>query len=389
MSENQTFGPPPDGRQHPNSYGQGSTQAAGQYGQQPTGSQYAGAQYQSGTYSYTNPSGTQNQRTAGNPYQAGGGTQTPRAPYYQAPQYARAGQPIVAPPEKKLSNTLALIAFGSMLVAAALGIGISLSGAPGRGLLLGVALCALIAGGVLTYAALKGQRPGWFLVVSIVGAVIAVPVVAVGGAYTTYETISTHETFEDAYGWSTEIDGYDFWDEVTFSDEGWLDYGPSSPLWALAPVETLDPEDPEVLSYGESGELDLTGLRPGVEAHYSITSNDSYTRVLLRKDQLIEVFVDYAEDSMISITDEDFGPLRTPVVCLSGYSASGDIDTEVVNSRLGLSASNAENILSFDISASDALVEFVYVSDDAPSIGAESQTEIESQQSASNESDQG
>ena len=305
--------------------------------------------------------------------QSGHPDNAPRAPqpsYYQAPQYAArpaAGGPnpyappsslgpanpqFTSPPPPTLNNTVSFIALGAMLVAAAIGLGKG----SGLGLLVGVGLCALIAGSTLAYAALRGLRAGWFLPVSIVGAVMAIPVTLWGiGTQEQDYYVDPGLGFSSSGSYLDEtFDDWDDWDDV-------VDFE----AWADTEVVALDPDESDIFTQDTVGVLDLTKL--GTEADgiaYSLDVDDSLVTVLLRPDQIPEISTSSLVESLITVASEDRSLIPSPLVIFSGSRGDGPLISDVVADALGSKAKKAQTI-EFDISAFDSSIEFRYVTTDS------------------------
>ena len=252
---------------------------------------------------------------------------------------------------------MSFIALGGMLVAAAIGLGIN----SGLGLLVGVGLCALIAGGTLAYAALRGLSAGWFLPVSIVGAVMAVPVTLWGiGTQQWDYTVDPGLGFGSSSSYLDEtFDDWDDWDDV-------VDFE----AWADTEVVALNPDDSDIFVQNTVGILDLTKL--GAEADgiaYGLDIDDSLVTVLLRPDQIPEISTSSLVESLITVASEDRSLIPSPLVIFSGSRGDGPLISDVVAEDLGSKAKKAQTI-EFDISAFDSSIEFRYVTTDSTDAGS-------------------
>lgn len=200
--------------------------------------------------------------------------QTQNVPIYPA-STARMAEP-GAP---TLSNVIAFGALGVMAIVAALGL-LNFFNSwdsqwSGRAVLISVGIIVALAGAVLIYAAMKGQRAGWFLPFTIVGALIALPVGAIGAGMA---------------AWSPSY-GY-----VDYGTEEWVDEGSSSEGWSEeetwvgtdlnTPVRHLDPAETAIIGSGERMILNLTQIEDVHDLKYKVALDNSEMIVLLTDDQL-------------------------------------------------------------------------------------------------------
>ena len=247
-----------------------------------------------------------------------------------------------------LSNSISLSAVGAMLLIAAVGI-LVLTGSTGTrtagtAVLVATGLIILIAGGVLIYAALKNQKPGWFLPFTIVGAVLSFPVLMGGatlGAWNTtydYTTGSSAEYLEEDsdFGWTEDYD-YETEDDFNYMDG-----------------REVDPSESNIEGYDENLLLDLTALPEGQNPDFDVDLEYSNLTVLLTSQQL-PMF------QKLNLDDTSYIEATSPTTFLGNYEVEEALVTWTVDPvpsnypwDLGRNGADASNVVSFRLTLDDS-----------------------------------
>lgn len=279
-------------------------------------------------------------------------------PYYYAPP----AYPSSYEPEKEegkaLPNAIGLGALGAMLFIAAVGLWVMLANVEhspstaGRTVLISVGLIVLLAGLILAYTAWKGLRPGWFLWLTVVGAVLAGPVL-LGGV-----GLLAAGEYEDPYSYGYEYDydyDYDYeeyWDLVELRSKELLEQDRNfSVTW-------LNPAESEIVAKDETVVLDLTTEPKGLDLAFGADLTDATLQVLLTEEQV--ALVD-------SLTSSGEGDVR--LLFLNGMGDPDELaawvdsgfDAKLYPSWVSVGA--AANQFTFDLDLKDSTVEFLVVDD--------------------------
>lgn len=247
------------------------------------------------------------------------GTPPPNLPppgFYSAPPRVAPsmfGPPLPAPkpPRPLLNNTVGLAALGAILIIAAVGLAIgSATDYGGHNVVVATAgLCVLVAAIVLAYAAIRGLRPGWFLGVSIAGAVLLFPVLGfattmVSGGFATSSVLEASVSYET----SNQLDVMEMPGSVLQDlQRRDLEYGENSLVLSPDNLSQID-------LVSERATLDLTGLPRGGEHWYSLRATyGSELVVFLRPGQVPNIDNLLLQGSQLTVsnlgsTDE---PMRT------------------------------------------------------------------------------
>lgn len=235
-----------------------------------------------------------------------------------------------------------------MLLIAAVGI-LVLTGSTGTrtagtAVLVSTGLIILIAGGVLIYAALKNQKPGWFLPFTIVGAVLSFPVLMGGatlGAWNTtydYTTGSSAEYLEEDpdFGWTEDYD-YETEDDFNYMDG-----------------REVDPSESNIEGYDENLLLDLTALPEGQNPDFDVDLEYSNLTVLLTSQQL-PMF------QKLNLDDTSYIEATSPTTFLGNYEVEEALVTWTVDPvpsnypwDLGRNGADASNVVSFRLTLDDS-----------------------------------
>ena len=235
-----------------------------------------------------------------------------------------------------------------MLLIAAVGI-LVLTGSTGTrtagtAVLVSTGLIILIAGGVLIYAALKNQKPGWFLPFTIVGAVLSFPVLMGGAALGTWNTTWDYTTGSSAeyleedsdFGWTEDYD-YETEDDFNYMDG-----------------REVDPSESSIEGYEENLLLDLTALPEGQNPDFDVDLEYSNLTVLLTSQQL-PMF------QKLNLDDTSYIEATSPTTFLGNYEVEEALVTWTVDPvpsnypwDLGRNGADASNVVSFRLTLDES-----------------------------------
>ncbi len=303
---------------------------------QPNTGQPHGGQSTTGGFQHTP---NQRPQSSGGPRPAN----VPGAPYYQAPQYARPGQPGAATrpvggPPKTMSNSLALAAVGAILLIVAIGVGGAFSSdthSAGFSILFSVGLSGIIAGCALGYSALRGERPGWFLGVTIAGAMLAFPVGIAGGGLLSQNQYYASDSAAESY--SIEISGIDEMSE-TVPDDG------------MQSITTYSWDTPSIRVRGsmDNAVLDLRDAPEGKNLSYTISVMGGGS---------LEVWLNSGQVPLVSSNDPyaDMGYFAAGTEVdyiswelLDQWSYSGNYSPQLIFNALGLGPNDPWSAIHFE-----------------------------------------
>lgn len=289
----------------------------------------------------------------------------PQAPYSSPAGQAPRAYPSAAPTTKTLSNVIAFAALGVMAFIAAVGLmvffGRDTMQFSGQAILISVGLIVVVAGAVLIYAAMKGQRAGWFLPFTIVGALIAVPVAAIGGAMTAYSYVDNSPGLGGS--WTDEDWTEDEWEDFAWEDEDFTEDWETDDVRGA--VRTVDPTQTSIIGTSERLLLNLTEIDDVHDLEYKIALNNSEMTVLLTEDQLPLIPVWTNDDSswfegeaLLPFSDDD-------IAWQLGSWVDNDFNPEMYPFGLGQDDEDPDVTIYFDISLThNSAMRFVIVDED-------------------------
>lgn len=274
----------------------------------------------------------------------------PAGPYRTYPG-AQSGRPV--PPPKQgpaISNTTGFITLGILLLIAAAGIAtMFVSSQPVKVVLLTSGIIVGITGGVLSWAAYRGKRGGWFLGFSIGGAIILLPSLAIGAGIAA--GISSYENHP------LPPTGYVEQDEGTFGES---DLGSGDRPYFIDTNAELDHETASFTAMDSDVLVDLTAAPAGSTIHYEYELMDSDLTVLLRSDQLPDVHRLLGPDTEFIAISEDETVQQSS---LDSWVESG---FDSANAPF-----SARSQVDMTLDAFDSTVTFVFLPDEETEIGTE------------------
>lgn len=271
-----------------------------------------------------------------------------------------------------LQPGISLGALGVILVIAGIGLWVMISALgsenasqAGQAVLISTGLIVLVAGLVLGWAAWKGLRPGWFLWFSIAGAVLMGPVILGGvGMWAAGENYDDYAYYASEYDWDEDGQPGPFY----FESEDWEQLIERHDQIIEGnrdfPVTWLNPETNKVELEDGSAILDLTGVKAGEDASYSVDIVDSELQIVLSRDQL-PVIGDFFESGDFAVSALALVPVWEYPDAAKSLETWMDLGFDEDDFPLSPEASKPSNRFNFDISSEDSTIEFIIVEEGA------------------------